>query len=145
VLTKGFTEKAGPRLGTVIATSGAAVNPNWGYHTNPVAAFLLTIFNVRLGWWVGNTKKPIEHRNVLSRFLGERVAQPGPRVAIWSLLAELLGWTNSDSDFVNLSDGVATKRTVPATAVRLACQGSISFTKSFTASNAVLLLPLSNK
>jgi hypothetical protein len=38
-------------LGRAIAVSGAAASPNMGYHTSPVVAFLLTVFNLRLGWW----------------------------------------------------------------------------------------------
>src|SRR5262249_20412119 len=44
----------GIRLGTAMAISGAAVSPNMGYHSSPSIAFLLTLFNVRLGWWLGN-------------------------------------------------------------------------------------------
>ena len=43
-----------PTLGQAISVSGAAASPNMGYHTSPVVAFLLTVFNVRLGWWFPN-------------------------------------------------------------------------------------------
>ena len=43
-------------IGTAMAISGAAANPNWGYHTSAPVAFLLTVFNVRLGCWVGNPR-----------------------------------------------------------------------------------------
>ena len=43
-----------PTLGQAISVSGAAASPNMGYHTSPVVAFLLTLFNVRLGWWFPN-------------------------------------------------------------------------------------------
>ncbi len=46
--------KNGISLGTAIAISGAAVSPNMGYHSSPSIAFLLTLLNVRLGWWLGN-------------------------------------------------------------------------------------------
>jgi hypothetical protein len=32
----------------------AAVSPNMGYSSSPVTSLLLTMFNVRLGWWLGN-------------------------------------------------------------------------------------------
>ena len=51
--TAAFMMKNGPDLGTAMAISGAAASPNWGYHTSTPMAFLLTVFNVRLGWWVG--------------------------------------------------------------------------------------------
>lgn len=93
VPTVGFTQKPGPRLGTATSISGAAANPNWGYHTQPVTAFLLALFDVRLGWWVGNTR------------LVKPPATPGPSVAFRYLLSELFGLTNEDSSYVDLSDG----------------------------------------
>src|SRR5262249_55956865 len=41
-------EFGAPTLGQAISVSGAAASPNMGYHTSPVVAFLLTVFNVRL-------------------------------------------------------------------------------------------------
>src|SRR5262249_60165125 len=46
----------GPLLGMAMAISGAAANPNMGRATSPASAFLMTVFNVRLGWWVGNPR-----------------------------------------------------------------------------------------
>lgn len=83
----------GPALGTAMAISGAAANPNAGFHTSTPLAFLLTVFNVRLGWWVGNPRRAIQSRH------------SGPRVALRSLLAELFAQTDSRSLYVNLSDG----------------------------------------
>ena len=37
-----------------MAISGAAVSPNMGYHSSPSITLLLALFNVRLGWWLGN-------------------------------------------------------------------------------------------
>ena len=42
----------GISLGTAVAISGAAASPNMGYHSSPPLAFLMTLFNVRLGWWL---------------------------------------------------------------------------------------------
>ncbi len=50
--TVGFAN--GVRLGEAVAVSGAAASPNMGYNTSPLVAFLLTMFNVRLGWWYPN-------------------------------------------------------------------------------------------
>lgn len=44
----------GITLGTALAISGAAANPNMGYHSSPLLGLLMTLFNVRLGWWLGN-------------------------------------------------------------------------------------------
>jgi hypothetical protein len=39
----------GLTLGTAIAISGAAANPNIGFYTAPDRAFVMTLLNVRLG------------------------------------------------------------------------------------------------
>lgn len=46
----------GARLGTAMAISGAAASPNMGYYTSGAVSFLLTVFSVRLGWWMGNPR-----------------------------------------------------------------------------------------
>jgi Patatin-like phospholipase len=91
--TKGYSRPAGPGLGTTLAISGAAANPNMGYSTSGPMAFLLTVFDARLGWWLGNPRSKIA------------APTPGPSFALWYLLAELLGQTVATSRFVNLSDG----------------------------------------
>ena len=40
-------------VGTAVAALGAAASPNQGFHTDPAVAFLLTVFDVRLGRWCG--------------------------------------------------------------------------------------------
>jgi hypothetical protein len=91
--TRGYAVPAGPAIGTTVAISGAAANPNWGYHTSGPMAFLLTVFNARLGWWLGNPRWEEASRHA------------GPKFALKYLLAELLGQTTGRSKFVNLSDG----------------------------------------
>jgi hypothetical protein len=88
----------GPRrgitLGTAMAISGAAVSPNQGYHSSPIVGLLLTLFNVRLGWWLGNPRKgPQFYRRA------------GPRLSIWPVLDELFGRTHDQGPYVYLSDG----------------------------------------
>jgi hypothetical protein len=39
---------SGISLGTAIAISGAAANPNMGYNSSPAVAFVMTLFNARL-------------------------------------------------------------------------------------------------
>jgi hypothetical protein len=85
----------GISLGTALAISGAAASPNMGYNSSPAVAFLMTLFNVRLGWWLGNPA--IEKENIYG---GE-----GPRLAIGALLNEMFGQTTDDSNHVYLSDG----------------------------------------
>ena len=83
----------GVNLGTAVAVSGAAASPNQGYHTSTAVAFLMTVFDVRLGWWVGNP-----HRDDTYRC-------PSPRFNLIALSQELFGLANSRAGFVNLSDG----------------------------------------
>lgn len=85
----------GISLGTAFAVSGAAASPNMGYHSSPALSFLLTVFDVRLGWWLGNPLKTDE--NIWKA--------PGPHFAFLPLLGELAGRTNDESKFVYLSDG----------------------------------------
>src|SRR5262249_3854873 len=47
-------DKTGISLGTAITISGAAVSPSMGYSSAPATAFLMTLFNVRLGAWLAN-------------------------------------------------------------------------------------------
>ena len=54
-------------LGTVMAISGAAVSPNMGYNSSPSLTLLLTLFNVRLGWWLGNPGEAGEHHTLRRR------------------------------------------------------------------------------
>jgi hypothetical protein len=86
-------DSLGPSMGTSMATSGAAANPNMGYHSSPALSFLMALFNVRLGCWMGNPR----HRSTWRR------SSPGAGLAY--LLHELTGWTDDSSRFVNLSDG----------------------------------------
>jgi len=80
-------------LGSAMSISGAAVNPNMGYHSSPAVTFLLTLFDARLGWWLPNPSHPERPRADSSPFFGR-----------W-LLAEMLGRTHAGGKFVNLSDG----------------------------------------
>jgi hypothetical protein len=82
-------------LGTSLAVSGAAASPNMGYHSSPVVTFLLTLFNVRLGWWLGNPGKAGKSTHW----------KPGPKFAPWLLIAETLGRTDNNHPHVYLSDG----------------------------------------
>lgn len=87
--------KFGITLGTAMAISGAAVSPNMGYHSSPSITLLLTLFNVRLGWWLGNP--------------GERGSktykEEGPAFAFMPLFEEAFGQTTDQRRYVYLSDG----------------------------------------
>jgi len=85
-------ELGAPTLGQAISVSGAAASPNMGYHTSPIVAFFLTLFNVRLGWWFPNPGK-------------HATGFPTPHFSLRYLLAELFGGANDTSTFVMVSDG----------------------------------------
>ena len=91
---KPYGGRLGLTLGTAMAISGAAVSPNMGYNTSPGVAFLMTLFNVRLGWWLGNprTENPCYH-------------YAGPRMALRPLFMEMFGLTSEKERWVYLSDG----------------------------------------
>lgn len=82
----------GIRMSDAVAVSGAAAAPNMGYHSSAPLAFLMTLFNVRLGLWLGNP-----HRTAWR--------SPAPPLSLGYLLAELFGTANAERDFVYLSDG----------------------------------------
>jgi hypothetical protein len=85
----------GITLGTAMAISGAAASPNMGYHSSPAITFLMTVFNARLGWWLGNpgwAGRPTFNQSV--------PRQPWPLI-----FSELLSLTGDSSPYVYLSDG----------------------------------------
>jgi hypothetical protein len=85
----------GISLGTAMAISGAAASPNMGYHSSPGIAFLLALFNVRLGWWLGNPGPEGD----------DTYWHPGPRFALAPLIEETFGLTTDERPYVYLSDG----------------------------------------
>ena len=91
------TKNRGIALGTAMAISGAAASPNMGYASSPSLALLLTLFNVRLGWWLGN---PGSAGNA-----DEAYKREGPRFAAKPLFDEALGRTTDQNPYVYLSDG----------------------------------------
>ena len=63
-----------------------------GFHTSPTVAFLMTVFNLRLGAWFPNPAH-------------DPVSGPGPQFSGAALLRELFGIATESGHFVNLSDG----------------------------------------
>jgi len=101
-------------LAKAMTISGAATSSNMGFHTTLARAVALTMFNIRLGYWLPN---PLTYP---SRVLPEWETKPrnpepmreprsAPRLAPrwWGgwLLREMGCTANLDLDFVNLSDG----------------------------------------
>jgi hypothetical protein len=117
--TESYGGSKGVTLGTAMAISGAAFNPNMGYHSSPLVTLLMTFFNARLGWWLPNPiwphlrKWPSDNDGVpretrrmrgtgkARRFLGRN----GPKWALMPLLNEALGNTDDSYKWIELSDG----------------------------------------
>ena len=82
-------------IGTALAISGAAASPNMGYHSSPAITFLLTLFNIRLGWWLGNPGQAGQ----------DTYRRACPEFAVGPMLAEAFGFTDAQKRYVYLSDG----------------------------------------
>ncbi|WP_291689285.1 patatin-like phospholipase family protein [Bradyrhizobium sp.] len=84
----------GLTLGTAMAISGAAVSPNMGYNSSPGVAFLMALFNVRLGWWLANPR-------------GDNPSywRTKPISALRPFFMEMFGLTSETERWVYLSDG----------------------------------------
>jgi hypothetical protein len=93
--TEQYGDPAGISLGTAVAISGAAASPQMGYHSSPALAFLMSLFNVRLGWWLANPG----HAGA-----GHYRAE-GPGFALEPLTSEMFGLTTDTRAYVYLSDG----------------------------------------
>ena len=78
--------------GTAMAISGAPASPNMDFYSEPALAFLMTLFDVRLGWWLANPGK-------------EKWVRGSPDVGFLCLLRELFGAASDESKYVYLSDG----------------------------------------
>ena len=112
-------------VATACAISGAAASPSMGYHSSPSVAFLLTVFNVRLGWWLRNPrrrrivlktpypippdapgKRPWIVRTWKHLFPVKHGLLPSaPRFGLLKLITELLGKSNDTTSYVYLTDG----------------------------------------
>jgi hypothetical protein len=75
---------------TATAISGAAVNPEMGHRTSKIAAFLMTLFNLQLGFWTLNPKTRFDYP-----------------VTWWPyhLILQLMCRSNAQKRRVNISDG----------------------------------------
>jgi hypothetical protein len=93
--SKEYGGTGGISLGTAVAISGAAVSPNMGYYSSTLVTFLMTLFNVRLGWWLGNPGKAGKDTYKVSN----------PKSSAHPIIAEALGLTDADNPYVYLSDG----------------------------------------
>lgn len=84
----------GLTLGTAMAISGAAVSPSMGYNSSPGVAFLMALFNVRLGWWLANPRGD-----------NPDYAKVKPPFALRPFFMEMFGLTSETERWVYLTDG----------------------------------------
>jgi len=87
----------GISLATAVSISGAAASPNMGYHTSAATAFLMTLFNVRLGAWLPNPAQ--------AEKMGDAIRASGPSNSLFAILRELGGATDDRGWDIYLSDG----------------------------------------
>ena len=86
----------GISIGTAAAISGAAASSNMGYYTtSPVLSLVLTFFNVRLGWWLGNPGAAGKDTFQLR----------APISSVKPVLEEAFGMTDDENKYVYLTDG----------------------------------------
>ncbi len=94
--TEHYTDtKNGLTMGGAVTISGAAASPNMGYHSSPLLTIVMTLFNARLGAWIGNT----------GRGGTATWKENGPTFGWRSYIDELFGLTNEENNWVYLSDG----------------------------------------
>ena len=104
--TKDYGGSKGVTVGTAMAISGAAFNPNMGYNSSPLVTLLMTFFNARLGWWLPNPIWPqLRKWPADSKKTRGFLARNGPKWALMPLLNEALGNTDDSYQWVELSDG----------------------------------------
>src|SRR5207253_560030 len=86
----------GISLSTSVAISGAAASPDMGYMmSSSVQRFIMTLFNVRMGFWLGNPGRA-----------GKRTFfKDSPTQSVRPIAVEALGKTDDTSAYVYLSDG----------------------------------------
>jgi hypothetical protein len=85
---------------TAVATSGAAVSSSMGVYTNPALRFILSVLNIRLGYWILNPMYFDPARRTLTMRLGRLFS-----VGVGRFFQELLGLITYKTSFVYLSDG----------------------------------------
>lgn len=85
-------------LGTAMAISGAAAAPQMGMVSIRGVSFLMTLLNVRMGYW---QRQPFTEKERSSKFLRKLLGGPGPLY----LCREAMNIAHQDFPYLNLSDG----------------------------------------
>ena len=91
-------------MATAAAISGAAASPNMGYMmTSSIIRFIMTLFNVRMGFWLGNPG--VAGSGSWSTAWRPTYVRDSPTESVRPIAAEALGMTNDKKPYVYLSDG----------------------------------------
>ncbi len=88
-------------LGTAMAISGAAVDPNMGRNTNRVLTFLLGMLNLRLGYWLPNPQLLQKGNWKVATRQGRFIY----RLGLWQFFYELLGKMEAGNTYIHVTDG----------------------------------------
>ncbi len=91
--TENLPRIAGMSLAKATTISAAAFSPNMGRVTSTTLSVLMTLFNLRIGWWVPNPRRSMWLRRYAARL---------PGFLYWK---EMLGHASHKDPFVYLSDG----------------------------------------
>ena len=97
-------------LATAMAVSAAAASPNMGKGTNWALVMVMTLFNIRLGYWVPNPGHLREWAEKEKKRTGRPLKQTIPVRRRWRIkpigwIREMRGKLDETWDWVNLSDG----------------------------------------
>ena len=96
-------------LPTAMAISAAAASPNAGKMTNKPLVALMTLFNIRLGYWVPHPGRLCgwlrEKRRRNQRYKPGLWQRLRWRIPPWGLLREMVSAVDEEHRWVNLSDG----------------------------------------
>ncbi len=94
-------------LATAMAISGAAAAPNMGHNTLRGLVLIMTLLNIRLGYWFPNPARigRKESRSWILRQIFRIFQMPLARVMPFHLLSEMLGNMRETGRFINLTDG----------------------------------------
>lgn len=94
---------------TAMAISGAAVDNNVGSTSSAPLRFLMTLLNVRLGYWKMSPKAILEgEKPEYKNWLGKirlKINSLLPESWLFLIVREMFGLMNEKSDYVRLSDG----------------------------------------
>jgi hypothetical protein len=76
-----------------------------GYYSSSVVTFLMSLFNIRLGWWLGNTGAPGSAYHWFGFGRRRFFEKVGPSVAVLPLINETFGRTDENKRFLMMTDG----------------------------------------